>query len=70
MTLCAYVQKTLDKYLNAPNISYQIVESKLSYEKEANEYMIGDLELDKIYEAKCLPYLKDGDLLWIVGKRL
>lgn len=64
------VQKTLDKYLNAPNISYQIVKSKSSYEKEASEYMIGDLELDKIYEAKCLPYLNDGDLLWVVGKRL
>ena len=64
------VQKTLEKYLNAPNISYNIVKSELSYEKEATEFMLGDIELDKIYEAKCLPYLQDGDLLWVVGKRL
>ena len=27
------------------------------------------LELDKVYEAKCLPYIERGDLLWVVGKR-
>ena len=25
--------------------------------------------LDEIYERKCLPYLQDGDLLWVVGIR-
>ena len=64
------ITKNLDKYLKAPNIKYEIIKSELSYEKEAAEYMIGDVELDKIYEAKCLPYLKNGDLLWVVGKRL
>ena len=64
------VTKNLEKYLNAPHIKYSIIKSELDYEKEAKNYIIGDIELDKTYEAKCLPYLKDGDLLWVVGKRL
>jgi 1-aminocyclopropane-1-carboxylate deaminase/D-cysteine desulfhydrase-like pyridoxal-dependent ACC family enzyme len=28
-----------------------------------------ELELDPIYEAKCIEYLKPGDLLWVVGRR-
>jgi hypothetical protein len=31
--------------------------------------MIGDILLDSSYEAKCLPYLDYGDLLWVVGLR-
>lgn len=30
---------------------------------------IGDVVLDPVYEAKCLPFLSDGDLLWIVAHR-
>ena len=51
-------------------MKYTIVKSDLDYEKEAKIFNIGNVELDKIYEAKCLPFLRDGDLLWIVGKRL
>jgi hypothetical protein len=28
-----------------------------------------DIELDPIYEAKCVGHLVPGDLLWIVGHR-
>lgn len=28
---------------------------------------LGDVLLDSIYEAKCVPFLRDGDMLWIVG---
>jgi len=31
-------------------------------------YLAG-IGLDPFYEAKCLPYLRPGDLLWIVGRR-
>lgn len=42
----------------------------MSYlDEHRKEYTIGNVELDKIYEAKCIPFLKEGDLLWIVGKR-
>lgn len=63
------VKKNIQKYLNAPHVKYKIVKSDLEYHKEAKDYIIGNLELDKIYEAKCLPYLKANDCLWVVGKR-
>jgi hypothetical protein len=31
--------------------------------------VLGGLALDPLYEAKCLPYLQSGDLLWTVGIR-
>ena len=43
--------------------------SRLDYHQLAAETALGELELDPIYEAKCLPYLKAGDLLWVVGIR-
>ena len=62
------ITKTLEKYINTKN-KYTIIKSNLNYEQSAKDYLIGEVELDKIYEAKCLPYLQNGDLLWIVGKR-
>lgn len=60
-------QKRFKKY----NLSYkhcEIIKSEHKYEKRLVEF-VGDVELDPIYESKCKQYLKDGDLLWIVGKR-
>lgn len=45
-----------------------IVKSRVNYHTEIDGF-IGDLMLDPIYEAKCLPYLEPGDLLWVVGAR-
>lgn len=73
------VTKNLKKYLpceyfgelfnNVQKIKYTIIKSELDYEEFAPVYNIGNVELDRVYEAKCLPYIKTGDLLWIVGKR-
>jgi len=41
----------------------------MSYASHAEETMIGDIETDPVYEAKCLPFIEVGDLLWIVGIR-
>ena len=30
---------------------------------------LGGLALDPYYEAKCVPYLRPGDLFWVVGRR-
>ena len=46
----------------------QIIDSPLKYEKPAPN-RFGDLLVDPIYEAKCLPFLQEGDLFWIVGRR-
>lgn len=69
----AIIQKYLGFYLtplmkNKYNLKFKIVKSKYSYDKEVYE-KIEDLELDPIYEAKCVEHLKENDLLWVVGKR-
>ena len=46
-----------------------LVRSEVDYHDAAGETRLGEIELDPHYEAKCLPYLEDGDLLWIVGVR-
>jgi len=33
------------------------------------EASLGGLALDPYYEAKCVPYLRPGDLFWVVGRR-
>lgn len=46
-----------------------LVHSDLDYHDHAPVTRLGDLDLDPVYEAKCLPFLEDGDLLWVVGRR-
>ena len=41
----------------------------LEYHDPAPTTVLGDLTLDPIYEAKCLKFLQEGDLLWVVGIR-
>lgn len=45
------------------------IHAGLKYDEYAKYTMLGKLELDPIYEAKCLPFLKRGDLFWVVGIR-
>ena len=46
-----------------------LVTSELPYSKSPKICKVNDVDVDPIYEAKCIPYLKDGDLFWIVGHR-
>jgi len=49
-----------------------LVKSEYNYHSNYNNKEINHLDtipLDPIYEAKCLPFIKDGDLFWIVGQR-
>lgn len=59
--------KRFKKY-NLTYSNLEIIKSEYKYEKRLTE-SVGDVELDPIYESKCKKYLKEGDLLWIVGKR-
>lgn len=52
----------------AQKCSVEIIESKYNYDDEVS-LSVGNITLDPIYEAKVVPYLKDGDLFWIVGRR-
>lgn len=62
--------KRLDRY--APPMwrtQVDLVRSPLDYHDHADTCDLEGLQLDPVYEAKCLPYLEDGDLLWVVGRR-
>jgi len=62
--------KRLDKY--APpdwREMVTLVKSPLDYHAAAPDTTLGDVALDEIYEAKCLPFLEAGDCLWVVGVR-
>lgn len=50
-------------------MDYEIVQSPVDYHESVEAY-IGDYQLDPIYEGKCREFLKEGDCLWVVGKRL
>ena len=64
--------KRLHKY--APPLSnwrlfVTLIRSTQPYHEYHPAPHIVGVDLDPIYEAKCLPYLEKGDLLWIVGIR-
>ena len=67
--------KTFNKWLQDTlfercPIDYVFVKAEGKYGNAAKETVIDGIELDEMYEAKCIPFLEDGDLLWIVGKKL
>jgi 1-aminocyclopropane-1-carboxylate deaminase/D-cysteine desulfhydrase-like pyridoxal-dependent ACC family enzyme len=45
-----------------------LVSSNLDYHSKVFAKLDG-VVLDPVYEGKCLPFIKGGDLFWIVGKR-
>lgn len=60
----------LDKY--APEgwrDRVEVVEHPSDYSDPAPEVMYQGVVLDPLYEAKCIEYLRPGDLLWTVGVR-
>jgi hypothetical protein len=50
-------------------VPYRVVDSGVPYGKPATATHLGGIRLDGGYEAKCLPFLEDGDLLWVAGFR-
>lgn len=67
-------KRVIDKFLPNADLfcdeyNYEIIKSEIPYDKHINATFCG-VELDEIYEAKCVPFLREGDLLWIVGKGL
>ena len=61
--------KTLDKYVPNWRSVASLVFSNLKYSEPAPITNFNGIELDPYYEAKTLPYIKHGDLLWIIGIR-
>ena len=61
--------KRLDKY--APlfwRSMVTLITSRYKYDEYCYD-KIENIELDEVYEAKCVEYLEPGDLFWIIGKR-
>ena len=46
-----------------------IIKSEYKYDKKPKNCKFCNIDLDPIYEAKCIEYLEKNDLLWIVGHR-
>lgn len=59
----------LDRYVPGWEARVTVVTHPSEYEDPASDLMLGDLRLDPLYEAKCVRYLEEGDLLWTVGIR-
>jgi 1-aminocyclopropane-1-carboxylate deaminase/D-cysteine desulfhydrase-like pyridoxal-dependent ACC family enzyme len=45
----------------------ELVRCDIDFNRPVADARLGDVELDPIFEAKCLAFLRSGDLLWIVG---
>ena len=62
--------KLLDAYaLYGWQSQVTLVDAKEKYSVPAKVTEFCGIELDPIYEAKCLPFIKEGDLFWIIGIR-
>lgn len=61
----------LDAYAPTWRISrrVELVNSSLAYGRLRVGVRLGGVELDPVYEAKCIEFLQEGDLLWVVGRR-
>lgn len=64
--------KRLDRW--APGWAWQddvqLLWARNDYAKPVPNARLGHVPLDPYYEAKCLPFLHAGDLLWVVGHRV
>ena len=60
-------EKVLDRYSPGWRETLELVDAGVPFEQPAAERSLGSLRLNAYYEAKCLPWLQKGDLLWIVG---
>jgi 1-aminocyclopropane-1-carboxylate deaminase/D-cysteine desulfhydrase-like pyridoxal-dependent ACC family enzyme len=63
-------EKTLIKY--APwdwRIRTTLINSGIDYAKSGKIKTFHNIKLDPIYESKCVPFLQEYDLFWIVGIR-
>jgi len=60
----------LDRYAPAQwRQMVQLVPSGTDYHEPAQHCVFAGVQLDPIYEAKCVPHMKPGSLLWVVGIR-
>lgn len=62
--------RRLDTYAPAGwDLMANLIPAGMDYHASAPSTTLEGVPLDPIYEAKCIPHLTHGDLLWIVGRR-
>jgi len=64
----ANATKRLDLYVPSWRASCTLVKSEKEYSEQVKDNIFCGIEMDGIYEAKCIPYIQKGDLFWIIGK--
>lgn len=50
-------------------VKFEKAKQKFHDEAPKADQTVEGIALDPVYEAKCVPFLKPGDCLWIVGRR-
>ena len=60
--------KNVDKFMSEPYKELYIVQSSLKYDKPYENNVVNSVELNPYYEAKTIPFLEDGDTLYVVAK--
>jgi len=63
------ITETLNKYAPLDLSNLEIINSDMDYHEKVKETNFNGIELDEIYESKCIPFIKQNDLFWIIGKR-
>lgn len=63
------INTMLKKYAPKDLSNLEIINSDIDYHDKIKNNKFMGIELDEIYEAKCIPYIQKGDLFWIIGKR-
>ena len=61
--------RRLDRWAPGWREKATLVPAGVEYHQPAGRDTLGGVRLDPIYEAKCLPFLRDGDCFWVVGLR-
>ena len=62
------LEKFYDPFLLG-RVDFKLVSSELDYHDSPKETCFCGIDLDPIYESKCIPFMRPGDLLWVVGHR-
>ena len=63
------LKSMIEKYAPLDISNLEIIKSDLDYHTKVKENEFCGIILDPGYEGKCIPYIKKGDLFWVIGKR-
>jgi len=61
-------RKTVAAHVSPKGLNVQFVFSPLKYHQVSNYTGVNGVALDLRYDAKAVPYLQPGDLLWVIGR--